>query len=204
VAPELRPEARVQRFQLKDPLSMIRRSVLSFLAVLLTTASVEAQTAPEPVRLSVLFADEVEEEQARSFLRNAGLTAVEYRFAPTLLHGTCSDEISEKEMAALMALPAVKDVYVQDLARLSDEAPEDAAVTRSGMRYHYTIEFSPETREEQAREAVGVLDHFHVRRFMPRTREAVIVVSPADEEEIVVALEESPLVRYVVFLATVD
>jgi hypothetical protein len=170
--------------------------------LILSFSSVTIAQTPAESRLSVVFADDVAEDDAVAFIRGARYELIRVVFEPVLLYGTTGDEPASSELVTLRSTEGVLGVYVQDLAEINEGAAE--RLEAAGMRYHLRVEFAPYVNEQQAREIVTCVDHFHVRSFQKKPREIVIQVDANQEESIVEQLEASDLVKYVVYLAVVE
>lgn len=181
------------------------RTVVALLALIALALPVRAQTVEYelptsievvPGKLSVTFADTVDAASARAFVEALGYRVEAVNFYDVVVSARADTTLAPGAVERLRADPRVRSVEQETLF-----APDDAP---DYLRAHYpaytvTLGLAPSLHSEAARafatEVPGLRD-VRVRK-LPND----LVVAVDDEAAALEALEASPLVAYVTYLA---
>ena len=208
---------------------MTIRAVSCRLVLLLLPVSSFAQTVefnpPTEIeivqgKLAVTFADATSEGEAEALLAQLGLEAAEVTFAPAYIWAASDDSLTSEEIATLEADSSVIAVAQQSTEanrrrlRESLEGVSGEDVATAGLSIHdpnFTSSSIPRhlisltvdraLSEQDAEKVLAQIDGLVVQRMERRPSEVVIDVPEDEDEAIVAALEASPLVDYVAYLA---
>ena len=208
---------------------MLTRAALCSLALLSLSAASLAQTVdfnpPTEIeivqgKLAITFTEATSEAEARALLDGLGLEAPEIAFAPAYLWAASDDSLTAGEIATLEADSSVFSVAQQSREaelqrhreRLDGVTGEDVATeglsvddpnfTASSIPKHrISLEVDRTLSEERAEQILAEIDGLALQRLEKRPSELVIDVPEDEDEAIVAALEASPIVEYVAYLA---
>lgn len=172
---------------------------------LLLTAPASAQTVeyelPEtidvaPGKLSVTFADSVAEASAVALVEALGHRVEAVNFYDVRVTATADTVLSESAVRALEANPRVRSVE-QSANRVPGDAPDPLATDLP--RYTVTVHIAPDATWYEARDLVAEVPGLRDLRVRKLPNDLVVAVD--DEAAALDALEASPLVAYVTYVA---
>lgn len=142
-------------------------------------------------KLSVTFHAGVSEADGRALLDSLGYVVEAVSFPPVQVQALTEAPLTEAQRAALLAQPRAQSV--SPLLTGSDQAP-----------YSVSVLFEPGTTTPQAAAAVRSVSGLRIQSVSTRPNEIVIVLPDAEEateRTAIDTLEDSPLVRYVAYVA---
>ena len=208
---------------------MLTRAALCSLTLFSLSANSFAQTVdfnpPTEIeivqgKLAITFTEAASEDEAQALLNGLGLEASEIAFAPAYLWAASDDSLTADEMAALEADSSVFSVAQQSREaerqrhreRLDGVTSEDVATEGLSVddpnftalsipKHRISLEVDRTLSEERAEQILAQVDGLVIQRIEKRPSELVIDVPEDEDEAIVAALEASPIVEYVAYLA---
>lgn len=149
-----------------------------------------------PGKLSVTFADSVDEDAAVAFVKERGFSVEAVNFYAVRLRAASDSALSEAQIAAWEADPRVLSVRVQ---------PEDADALAERLGQTppanaFTLVLDPALSRAEAHAVASVVPGVRILDVEKLPNDLVVGVGEDDEGALEV-LEASPLVAYVTYLA---
>jgi hypothetical protein len=165
----------------------------------------------EKGKLSVVFKDTVDEDEASRVIRQLGYSVAASKFKPVILFAQADDALSRTTVQQLSSHPQFLDIHQQDLRpfvergkqmmRMQDSARWGALKdTMTVPRVSIVVAFKSNTRESDLWNFVKQIGELKQPRISKSLNEMIINVSPGAEEAAITRLRKSRLVEIVSYV----